>query len=261
MKKTNADSIIEYLLSIIVLLYIEYIIGVEIVRIYNIKRIVLMSFFVMGVLIILITFYIIRTTKFSEFSIKRLKNLNVFFLRVSILISLCFPLAIFLLYGIENMNNSVVFLFLSIFIIVNIIVLRIYYISTINKNAFHYCSVFYCVLYLFLAIISFYLVSAISSTTVSTADRYGDGVPTKVTVKTYIDDSYLDLPSNVAVSSAHTNKINGATVQVSYEVWPNNISFMAVESRGRVQYRCYLTGNKTSSVTTGYATYPHAIYD
>lgn len=105
--------------------------------------------------------------------------------------------------------------------------------------------------------------SAISSTTVSTADRYGDGIPTKVTVKTYIDEnnSYLDLPSNVAVSSAHTNKINGATVQVSYDVWPNNISFMAVESRGRVQYRCYLTGDKTSSVTTGYATYPHAIFD
>lgn len=260
MKTTNADSIIEYLLSIIVLLYIEYIIGIEIVRIYNIKRIVVMSFFIMGVLIILITFYIIRTAKFSEFSIKRL-NLNMLFFRVLIIIYLCFPLAIFLLYGIENMNNSVVLLFLSIFIIVNIIVLRIYYISTINKNAFHYCSVFYCVLYLFLAIISFYLVSAISSTTVSMADRYGDGVPTKVTVKTYIDDSYLDIPSNVAVSSAHTNKINGATVQVSYEVWPNNISFMPVESRGRVQYRCYLTGNKTSSVTTGYATYPHAIYD
>lgn len=157
-KKINADSIIEYALSIIALFYVEYAIGIEIARMFNINKIVLLSFFITVALSVLITFYVIRTAKFSEFSIKGIRNVKGFLIRVAIAILICVPLTVFLLYGIGNMHNSMVFLFLNIFMIACIIILRIYYVSTINKNNFHYCSVFYCLFIIFLVIISFNLV-------------------------------------------------------------------------------------------------------
>jgi len=156
-KKINADSIIEYVLCIIALFYVEYTIGIEIAIMYNINRIVLMSFFMTVALSIFITFYVIKTAKFSEFSIKRIRNVKEFLIRVTIAILICVPLTVFLRYGKENMHNSIVFLFLNIFMIAYIIILRIYYGATINKSNFHYCSVFYCLFIIFLVFISFNL--------------------------------------------------------------------------------------------------------
>ena len=67
MKKVNADSIIEYILWTICLFYIEFDIGKDIIRIYNIDRIVKISLLITIALYVLFTIYLIKNLVNSKF--------------------------------------------------------------------------------------------------------------------------------------------------------------------------------------------------
>lgn len=154
MKKINADSIIEYILWTISLFYIEYDIGKDIIRIYNINRIVKISLVITIALYVLFTFYLIKNFKFSEFTIHPVKDLKEYLIRLIKVILFTGTIAVTIIFSIDSLQEPKTLIILSIILIILIITLRIYYISTINENKFHYYSLFIIIYVTYLIIIS-----------------------------------------------------------------------------------------------------------
>lgn len=155
MKKVNADSIIEYILWTIGLFYIEYDIGKDIIRIYNINRIVKISLVITIALYILFTLYLIKNFEFSEFKIIHpVKNLKEYLIRLIKVILVTGTIALTNIFSADSIQEPKTLIILSIILIILIITLRIYYISTANKNKFHYFSLLIIIYVTYLIIIS-----------------------------------------------------------------------------------------------------------
>lgn len=154
MQRVNADSIIEYILCTMGLFYFEYEIGKDIIRIYDINRVVKMSLLITIAIYIIFTFYIIRNLKFSEFKLNPVKNLKEYFIRLITVIIISVLIAainILSTYGLQELKTLII---LSIILIVLIIALRMYYILTVNNNKFHSYPIFILIYVAYLNIIS-----------------------------------------------------------------------------------------------------------
>lgn len=155
MQRVNADSIIEYILCTVGLFYFEYDIGKDIVRIYNINGVVKTSLLITIAIYIIFTLYIIKNLKFSEFKLHPVKNLKEYLIRlITVIIIAIFIAEINILstYGLQELKTLII---LGIILIALIIVLRIYYILTVNKNKFHSYPIFMLIYVTYLIIVSF----------------------------------------------------------------------------------------------------------
>jgi len=154
MKKINADGIIEYILCTIGLFYMEYDIGKDIIRIYNINKIVKISLVITIAIYILFTLYLIKSFKFSEFKIYPVKNFKEYLIRLIKVILFTGTIAATNIFATDSLQEPKTLIILSIILIILIITLRIYYISTVNKNKFHYFSLLIIIYVTYLIIIS-----------------------------------------------------------------------------------------------------------
>lgn len=104
--------------------------------------------------------------------------------------------------------------------------------------------------------------SSLSSSSSTLSDALGDGHYNKAVVKSNITTGYdyMDLPSSTTYSNAHTNTSRGASVEIDYEQRPDAEDYANVEAKARITYRLYLNTDRTSSATTGYASYSHVVY-
>lgn len=169
MEKSNADSILEIALSVVISYYLTYRLGLNFIELHNFKNIIVTTFFATQIMLMIFTYLIIKKFGYSDVliihKIKSVKNFFVNFLIIYVafrfLIFILYPLLDdpFLEYCVVRINKPFTLFILCIFFALLLLIFRIYYVHTYYEKKIHFgIFIIPCMIFIFLILNSFILV-------------------------------------------------------------------------------------------------------